>query len=153
MAVSGSQKTRIGASLAGVGIPLTITAKAESIAASVGILKVNGIAVDAANTGVRTISATTYTLTATDHNTILLFDHASGCTVTGPVSTSEDLYDANNAFICHLHQEAAAQVTFVAEVGATSRTAIGLKTRTQYSSISIITIATSTYKVIGDSVV
>jgi hypothetical protein len=130
----------------------SFSAKTESVAASVGILKVNGIEVDAANTAVRTVSTTTYTLSASDHNTILLFDHASGCTVTGPVASSEDLYSANNAFICHLHQEAATQVTFVAEVGATSRTAIGLKTRVQYSSISIIVIASSTFKVIGDSV-
>ena len=32
MAVSGSQKTRIGASLSGVGKKLTITVKAEGIA-------------------------------------------------------------------------------------------------------------------------
>lgn len=104
------------------------------------------------STAVRTINTTTYTLTITDHNTILLFTHASGCTVTGPVAASEDLYNATNAFICHLHQEAAAQVTFVPEGGASTRTAIGLKTRVQYSSISIIVIATSTFKIIGDAV-
>ena len=132
----------------------SFSAKTAATVSIISILKVNGIAVDseAANTKVKTITTTTYTLTATDHNTILLFTHASGCTVTGPVAASEDLYSATNAFICHLHQEAAAQVTFVAEVGATTKTAIGLKTRTQYSSISIITIATSTYKIIGDSV-
>ena len=133
----------------------SFSAKTAATVSVISILKVNGIAVDseAANTAVRTISTTTYTLTLSDHNTILLFDHASGCTVTGPVASSEDLHDSTNAFICHLHQEVAAQVTFVAEVGATSLTAIGLKTRTQYSSISIITVATSTYKIIGDSAV
>ena len=43
MAVSGSQTTRIGASLSGVGTKLTISAKAIAVVASIQISKINGI--------------------------------------------------------------------------------------------------------------
>ena len=102
--------------------------------------------------GVKTIATATYTLTAADEAYLLLFTNAAGCVVTGPASTSEEL---PTAFICHLHQEAASpagQVEFVAAFGATTRAAIGLKTRTQYSSLSIIVQALDTYKIIGDAV-
>ncbi len=97
--------------------------------------------------GVREISTATYTVTASDETFLLLFTNAAGCVVTGPVSTSENL---PVGFICHLHQEAAGEVEFVVEAGAATRTAIGLKTRVQYSSMSIIVQATDIYKIIGD---
>lgn len=98
---------------------------------------------------IREVTTATYTLTAADETHLLLFTNVAGCVVTGPAATSEEL---PNGFICHLHQEAAGQVEFVTEGVATSRAAIGLKTRAQYSSLSIIVQAQDTYKIIGDAV-
>ena len=97
---------------------------------------------------IKTVDTTTYTLTAADETYLILFTNAAGCVVTGPVDTSEAL---PVGFICHLHQEAAGEVEFVAQTGATTRAAIGLKTRVQYSSLSIIVQAASTFKIIGDA--
>lgn len=99
--------------------------------------------------GVKTIATTTYTLTASDENHLLLFTNVAGCTVTFPADLTENL---PVGFITHLHQEAAGQVVGVADTGAFTRAAIGLKTRVQYSSLSLIKQAANTWKIIGDAI-
>jgi Major tropism determinant N-terminal domain len=95
---------------------------------------------------VKTISTTTYTLTQADNGFIILFTNAAGCTVTLPAS------GIVVGFITHLHQEGAGQVIVTAAGGVSTRTAIGLKTRTQYSSMSVMCILDDVFKVIGDLV-
>jgi hypothetical protein len=99
---------------------------------------------------VKTEAASTYTLTAADEDYLILFTNALGCLVTGP---AQDLLPIG--FICHLHQEFSPSndtvtVRFIPATGATTLTAIGLCTRAQYSSMSIIVQALNTYKIIGD---
>lgn len=101
---------------------------------------------------VKIVTAPTYMLIGSDESKLILFTNTTGCLITGPVNTTEEL---PNGFICHLHQEAASpdgQIEFQVEAGATTRAAIGLKTRTQFASLSIIVQALNTYKIIGDAV-
>jgi hypothetical protein len=99
---------------------------------------------------VKTVATSTYTLTAADEDYLILFTDGAGCVVTGPAQGLLPI-----GFICHLHQEMpdvtdTIFVEFTPAVGATALTAIGLKTRVQYSSMSIIVQALNTYKIIGD---
>ncbi len=98
---------------------------------------------------IKTITDATYTITTVDDNSLLLFTNVGGCIVTLPEPLTEIL---PLGFICHAHQEAAGEVELVAEAGAFTRAAIGLKTRTQYASLSIIVQGTAIYKIIGDAV-
>ena len=97
---------------------------------------------------VKTVSAATYQLIAADENGLLLFTNVGGCTITLPADATDNL---PLGFITHLHQEAAGQVVTVADTGAFTRAAIGLKTRVQYSSLSLIKQAANTWKIIGDA--
>jgi hypothetical protein len=97
---------------------------------------------------VKTVTTGGYTLTAADEDFLILFTNVNGCLVTGPANSEIPI-----GFICHLHQETAGEfvtVEFTPAAGAAALTAIGLCTRTQYSSMSIIVQAENTYKIIGD---
>ena len=97
---------------------------------------------------VKTITAETYELTVADENGLLLCTAPLGCVVTLPNYADVALPDG---FLCHIHQDAAGTVELVAATGVTTRTAIGLKTRVQNSSLSVIVQDRNVFKIIGDA--
>jgi hypothetical protein len=97
---------------------------------------------------IKTVTGTTYTLVTSDENGILLFTDAAGCVITLPPTVAALIVDG---WLTHVHQEGNGILQLVAGAGVTTRAAIGLKTRTQYASLSIIAIAADTYKIIGDA--
>jgi hypothetical protein len=96
---------------------------------------------------VTTDTTTARTITAADENVILLFTNAGAITVTVPEDATEDL---PIGFLCHLYQMGAGQVTIAEDGIATANASIGLKTRTQYSSLTIVKVAADTYNIVGD---
>lgn len=94
---------------------------------------------------VTTDATTARTLTLADENSLILFTSSSAVTVTLPTDAEDDL---PIGFICHLHQEGTGQVT--ASSGGTVRSSVGPNTYTQYSSISVMKIASDTWKIVGD---
>lgn len=100
---------------------------------------------------VKTILGETYQLLVSDENGLLLCTNPLGCTVTLPNYAD---VPCPNGFLCHIHQDAAdpgGTVELVAATGVTTRTAIGLKTRVQNSSLSVIVQAPNVFKIIGDA--
>lgn len=97
---------------------------------------------------VRTITAATYELQVVDNDAILLFTNPLGCIITLPNFTDVAI---PVGFITHVHQDAAVELELVAASGVTTKTAIGLKTRVQNSSLSIINQAQNVFKIIGDA--
>lgn len=92
-------------------------------------------------------TGTSYTITATDENSIITFSNASAVSVTAPSDSTEDL---PLGFIVHLHQTGAGQVSVVADTGVTIQYAYSLDARAQYSSLSLMKIAANTYVLVGD---
>jgi len=96
---------------------------------------------------VKTIPDSSYELLDEDNNCALLFTNDSGTTVAIAPATGIQV-----GSIIHLHQyDSNIQVTVQAEVGATLNYAVGLTTRVQYSSLSVICVAEGVYSVIGDA--
>jgi len=97
--------------------------------------------------GVITDSSTARTLSVGDENNIIRFTNGGAITVTVPTEASEP-FEAGS--IIHLHQEGAGQITVASAVGVSLRAAIGLRTRVQYSSLSLVKVESNTWNVIGD---
>jgi hypothetical protein len=97
--------------------------------------------------GVVNSAATTYDITATDENKLLLFSAATSVTVNVPLEATTPL---PIGFITHVHQGGLGEVTFVAEFGVSINSASSLETRTQYSALSIFKVATNAWVVVGD---
>lgn len=97
---------------------------------------------------VKIISASTYQIIPADENGLLLFTNPLGCIVTLP-----NFADAAIpiGFLCHAHQDGINTVELIAAPGVTTRSAIGLKTRTRDASLSIIAQGENVYKIIGDA--
>lgn len=95
-----------------------------------------------------TDATTKRTLSLTDEGSVLLFTSGSEVTVTVPANDSVGL---PVGFIAHLHQIGSGQVTVAGASGVTITRAISLKTRVQYSSLSLIKTGTDTWRLIGDA--
>jgi len=98
-------------------------------------------------TGINTQTGTSYTLLATDENKLVLCSNASAISVTVPSDSSATI---PIGYITHVHQEGAGQVTLVPDTGVTLLYATSLKTRTRYSSLSVMKTASNTFQVVGD---
>ena len=94
-----------------------------------------------------TEATTARTLTASDENKLIRCTNASATTITAPSDSTEDLAIG---FLCHIHSDGAGQVTIAPDTGVTIVSSVSLATRTTYSSLSLIKIASNTYKVLGD---
>ena len=97
---------------------------------------------------VREEAGATYQLAAADENGLIIFTNAAGCIITLPDDATDPL---PIGYITHLHQDTETQIEVVAGGGAITKTAIGLKTRVQNSSLSLIKQAVDTWKIIGDA--
>jgi hypothetical protein len=96
---------------------------------------------------VRTVTGTSYTLTAADENAVLLFTNSSAITVTLPA-------DADAAYALgggtEFHQEGTGQIAFVAGSGATLQSYGGLvQTAGQYAVAGIRKTSANTFKLAG----
>lgn len=97
--------------------------------------------------GISTVSGASYTLTANDVNRTLNFTNTGAISLTVPansttpitVGASVDFYPSNTG-----------QITVGGAGGVTLRSAAGLKTRVQYSAVTIRKVATDEWLLIGD---
>lgn len=96
--------------------------------------------------GVKTEAGATYTLALADEAFVINF--TSACTVTVPPNSSIPFAVGS---IVHLHQAGAGQVTVAQGAGVSIRFSIGLKARTQYSTLSLIKVGTDEWHLIGDA--
>lgn len=118
-----------------------ITALVQAIAADIKALYAKG--------GYNRIDAqtgTTYTMTA-EANVLTTLSNAAAITVTIPADGSVTI-PAN--FSRDLIQMGAGQVTFTAENGVTLNGTPGLKTRSQYSGVTVVKLASNQWIVVGD---
>jgi len=104
-------------------------------------------AAETTRTGINAQTGTTYTVTLTDENKVILCSNAAAIAVTIPNDTNDSL---PVGFIAHINQAGAGQVTIGPDAGVTLNNALTLKTRQQYSSLSVVKTAANTYLVIGD---
>lgn len=92
-------------------------------------------------------TTTAYQLAAGDENSITNHNNASAITVTAPSTSTEDL---PIGYISHHNQTGVGVLSISPDAGVTLRYSYGLTARTQYSSLSIMKVATNTYLIIGD---
>lgn len=92
-------------------------------------------------------TGTSYTLVLADLNKSIEADNASAIAVTVPTNATLAL---PVGFVTQVVQVGAGQVT-VGGSGITFRAAVGLKTRTQHSPITLTKLATDTWRVSGDA--
>jgi hypothetical protein len=88
-------------------------------------------------------TGTSYTLTMADENAIILCDNANPFTLTIPPNVIP-------GYLSVMYQQGAGQVTLVPGSGVTLHDAASLLTRTQYSALTVVCIATDEYNVHGD---
>jgi hypothetical protein len=96
-------------------------------------------------TSITTYAGTTVTLATTDIRGLILLSSASATTVTVPAS-----YGTTGDTVTLL-QYGAGQVTVAGASGVTLRNSTTLKTRSQYSAITIIRLSTDEWLVAGDT--
>jgi hypothetical protein len=97
---------------------------------------------------VRTVTGTSYALTAADENAVLLFTNGSAITVTLPAD-ADAAYPVGGG--TEFHQDGAGQITFVAGSGATLNARGGLSTTVgQYSIAGVRKKASDTFGLAGD---
>ena len=89
-------------------------------------------------------TGTTYTSVASDENKLVTLNNAGSITVTLPSA----VYAVGS--VIHFVQLGTGQVTFQGDGTSTVPSANGLKTRTQYSVVSALVIATNTFLLVGD---
>jgi hypothetical protein len=92
-------------------------------------------------------TGTSYTLDGDDEHAIIIISNAGAITVTAPNDTTENL---PLGYITHLYQGGAGQITVAGEGGVTINSSSTLKTRAQYSALSLIKVAANTFYLIGD---
>lgn len=92
-------------------------------------------------------TGTTYDLTGSDEFSIIIITNASAITVTVPADATEDL---PIGYLTHIYQGGAGQVTLSPEGGVTINAASSVKTRAQYSALSLVKVSSNTFHVIGD---
>jgi hypothetical protein len=94
---------------------------------------------------IKTVTDLTYTLIAGDETSVILF--TAGCAITVPSNADAPL---PIGYIVHLHQSGSDTITVAGAAGVTVVEATSKMTRTQYSSLSMIKVATNTWHIIGD---
>ena len=97
--------------------------------------------------GVINSTATSYDITLTDENKLILITSASAISVNVPLNATTPL---PIGFITHVHQGGAGQVTLVAEFGVSVNASSSLSTRGQYAALSVFKVAENTWVVVGD---
>lgn len=97
--------------------------------------------------GVVNSTATSYTVSSTDENKIVLITNASAIAVTIPLNATDPL---PIGFITHLHQGGAGQITLAGEGATVVNAASSLSTRAQYSALSVFKVAEDAWVVVGD---
>ena len=97
--------------------------------------------------GVVNSVATTYNLTLTDENKIILISNSSAITVNVPLNATTPL---PIGFITHIHQAGTGQITLDPEGAAVVNAASSLSTRAQYSALSLFKVAEDAWVVVGD---
>lgn len=94
-----------------------------------------------------TDSTTARTLALTDESAVIVFSNASAVTVTIPANAT---VACPIGFICHLYQQNTGQITVAGAGGVTVNSSLTLKTRDQYSTLSLVKIAADSWYLIGD---
>jgi hypothetical protein len=97
-----------------------------------------------------TDTTTARTLVPDDERAIILFTSGSAITVTIPTDLGPTDPSVDGAYITHVYQRGAGQVTVVGDVGVTTNDAASSKTRAQYSSLTIVQTGNNDYNIIGD---
>lgn len=92
-------------------------------------------------------TGTSYTLTGDDEFTIIVITNASAITVNVPADATENL---PIGYLTHVYQGGAGQVTLSPAGGVTINASSSVKTRAQYSALSLVKVAANTFHVIGD---
>lgn len=103
--------------------------------------------VTGARPNVITDSTTARTLALTDETAVIVFSNASAKTVTIPANAT---VACPIGFICHLYQQNTGQITVAPAGGVTLNSSLTLKTRDQYSTLSLVKIAEDSWYLIGD---
>lgn len=98
--------------------------------------------------GQRVETVTSYTLVPADEAAAIRFTDPGDITVTVPNDSAIPV-----GFLVHLYQDGAGQVTVANGGGVSLQGPLGLKTRVQYSSISLMKVATTEWRVVGDATV
>lgn len=101
------------------------------------------IAIGSSTTAVN-VQSGAYTLASTDNKNIVVINSATDVTVTVPTGLSP-------GFFCQIIQKGAGRVTLASASGVAMNSAIGFKTRTQFSSIGVVMETSTTGYVSGDS--
>lgn len=87
------------------------------------------------------------TISGIDETAVISFTSSTPVTVTCPADASDDL---PVGFITHCHQDGSGQISIAPEVGVSLRYATSLRTRTVFSSLSLIKMDANVWKIIGD---
>lgn len=95
-------------------------------------------------------TGTTYTLVLADAGKLVTLNNAGAITLTIPLESSVAFAIGTSVDLLQL---GAGQVTVVGTAGVTLNGTPGLKSRAQYSSLTLIKIAADTWIAIGDTTV
>lgn len=97
---------------------------------------------------VTTSSATNYTPTIADNNKLIQFTNSSAISITIPTNATVSYpIGANINFV----QNGTGQITVAGDTGVTVNASFGLKSRAQYSLMTVIKVATNTWLLVGDT--
>lgn len=117
---------------------------------STGAWKLETQILNAAQLEINAQTGTTYTLALSDAGKLVTLSNASPIALTVPLNSSIAFPTGTQV---NLAQIGAGRVTVAGASGVTVNSALGLKTRTQYSVLTCIKTATDTWLLTGDSAV
>ena len=115
-----------------------------------GAWKLETQILNAAQLEINAQTGTTYTLALTDAGKLVTLSNASAISLTVPTNTNVAFPTGTQV---NMVQLGAGRVTVAGDTGVTVNSALGLKTRVQYSVITCIKTATNTWLLTGDSAV
>jgi len=101
-------------------------------------------------TTVSTQSDTTYSLVKTDAGALVSFTNSSAVTVTVPTEVSQGWTTGEGVVLL---QNGTGQISVVGDSGVTVNTAALAKSRTQYSTLSLVYLGSDTWIIAGDTAV
>lgn len=122
--------------------------KTWQYSSSTGAWKLETQILNAAQLEINAQTGTTYTLALTDAGKLVTLSNASAISLTVPLNSSVAFPVGTQV---NLSQVGVGRVTVAGAVGVTVNSALGLKTRTQYSVLTCIKTATDTWLLTGDS--
>jgi len=122
--------------------------KTWQYSSSTGAWKLETQILNAASIEINAQTGTTYTLALTDAGKLVTLSNASAISLTVPLNSSVAFPVGTQV---NLSQVGVGRVTVAGAVGVTVNSALGLKTRTQYSVLTCIKTATDTWLLTGDS--